>query len=123
MRAGIERVIARLPLLVGPDEPMARLHGDLWSGNAATDARGRPVLFDPAVFAGHREVDLAMMRLFGGFSARVFEAYEEVWPLAPRWQERVALYQLLPLLAHAALFGGSYVASVESTLARVLAVR
>jgi fructosamine-3-kinase len=121
MRTGVEEVIARLPELVGAPEPMARLHGDLWSGNAAVDAKGRPTIFDPAVFAGHREVDLAMMRLFGGFSARVFAAYEETWPLTPGWERRVALYQLLPLLAHAALFGGGYVSAVESRLARVLA--
>jgi fructosamine-3-kinase len=75
-------------------------------------------LLDPAVYGGHREVDLAMMRLFGGFSERVFQAYEEAYPLAPGAQERVALYQLYPLLVHVNLFGGSYGASVERALAR-----
>lgn len=116
----LERVIERLPNLVGSAEPMARLHGDLWSGNVTFDVFGRPVLFDPAVYAGHREIDLAMMRLFGGFSRRTFDAYEEVWPLSPGHEDRVALYQLLPLLAHAALFGGGYVAGVEARLAKIL---
>jgi fructosamine-3-kinase len=119
MRLGLERVTARLPELVGPPERAARLHGDLWSGNAAFDRAGRPVIFDPAVYAGHREIDLAMMKLFGGFSSRVFDAYDELWPRAPGHEERVPLYQLLPLLAHVVLFGGSYVATVESTLARL----
>ncbi len=120
-RRQLERVVARLPEVTGPPERAARLHGDLWSGNAAVDREGTPVIFDPAVFAGHREIDLAMMRLFGGFSARVFEAYAETWPLTPGHEERVVLYQLLPLLAHVVLFGRSYVASLESALARLSA--
>lgn len=111
-----ERLAARLPQLLGPPEPPARLHGDLWSGNAIVDSAGAPVLVDPAVYGGHREVDLAMMRLFGGFSERVFAAYEEVAPLAPAAAERVRLLQLYPLLVHVVLFGGSYVGSVDRTL-------
>ncbi|MBN8610377.1 MAG: fructosamine kinase family protein [Deltaproteobacteria bacterium] len=118
MRRGMERVIARLPELVGPPERAARLHGDLWSGNASVDASGRPVIFDHAVFAGHREIDLAMMQLFGGFSSRVFAAYDEVWPRADGRERRVLLYQLLPLLAHVVLFGESYVRNVEAALAQ-----
>lgn len=120
MRQGVERVVARLPELVGPTERAARLHGDLWSGNASIDAAGRPVIFDPAVFAGHREIDLAMMQLFGGFSARVFAAYDEVWPRAEGHERRVLLYQLLPLLAHVVLFGESYVGNVEAALTALL---
>jgi len=119
MRHGFERVLGRLEDLVGPPEPPARLHGDLWAGNAIVDERGRPCLIDPAVFGGHREVDLAMMRLFGGFGARVFSAYEEAFPLAPGHDERVPLYQLYFLMVHVNLFGGSYVASVEQALARI----
>jgi fructosamine-3-kinase len=111
-----ERLYARLAELTGPPEPPARLHGDLWGGNLHADERGEPVILDPAVYGGHREVDLAMMRLFGGFGARVFAAYEEAWPLAPGAAERVALYQLYPLLVHVSLFGGGYVGSVESAL-------
>lgn len=116
MKRGIERVLSRLAELTGPPEPPARLHGDLWAGNAITDETGRPVLVDPAVYGGHREIDLAMMRLFGGFSERVFDAYAEAFPLAADHEDRVALWQLYPLLVHVALFGGTYVASVERAL-------
>jgi fructosamine-3-kinase len=111
-----DRLFARLPDLVGPEEPPARLHGDLWGGNLHVDEHGAPCLIDPAVYGGHREVDLAMMRLFGGFSPRVFAAYEEAYPLAPGAADRVALYQLYPLLVHVNLFGGGYVGSVRRSL-------
>ena len=116
LRAGIERVVERIDQLCGPAEPPARLHGDLWGGNALCDASGAPVLIDPAVYGGHREVDLAMMRLFGGFGPRCFDAYAEVHPFADGHHERVALYQLYPLLVHVNLFGGSYVQQVERAL-------
>lgn len=105
----LEAVCLRLPNLVDPAEPPSRLHGDLWGGNAMFDAQGQPVVFDPAVYAGHREVDLAMMKLFGGFSPRVFAAYEEAAKLSPNWKQRVSLWQLYPLLVHVRLFGKSYV--------------
>jgi fructosamine-3-kinase len=116
---GLEQVIDRMEDLCGPPEPPARLHGDLWSGNLVCDDAGAPCLVDPAVYGGHREVDLAMMRLFGGFDARCFAAYDEAFPLAPGQAERVPLYQLYPLLAHVNLFGGGYAASVESALGRL----
>jgi fructosamine-3-kinase len=118
LRSGLERLASKLPQLVGPAEPPARLHGDLWGGNLHVDEDGAPCLIDPAVYGGHREVDLAMMRLFGGFGENVFRAYQEAWPLAPGHAERVALYQLYPLLVHVNLFGGGYVESVERSLAR-----
>jgi fructosamine-3-kinase len=105
---------------VGPPEPPARLHGDLWGGNLLVDERGEPCLIDPAVSGGHRELDLAMMRLFGGFGARVFDAYHEAWPPAPGHEERVPLYQLYFLLVHVNLFGGSYLASAERALSAVV---
>lgn len=112
--ARVEAVIARLDALVGPFERPARLHGDLWAGNVMTGSDGHPVLVDPAAYGGHREVDLAMMRLFGGFAPAVFDAYDEAWPLAADARRRVPLWQLAPLLVHARLFGGGYGASVDA---------
>jgi fructosamine-3-kinase len=106
--SAIEGVVARLDSLSGPEEPPARLHGDLWSGNVLADAAGAGWLIDPAAYGGHREVDLAMLRLFGAPSRRIFAAYDEAFPLADGHGERVALFQVLPLLVHAVLFGGSY---------------
>jgi fructosamine-3-kinase len=114
----VERVCERIAELAGPPEPPARLHGDLWGGNVLTGADGRARLIDPAAYGGHREVDLAMLRLFGAPSERVFAAYEDVAPLADGHADRVALYQLFPLLVHAALFGGHYGASVERAARR-----
>lgn len=114
----IESVCARLPALCGDREPPSRLHGDLWSGNVMADASGAPVIFDPAAYAGDREIDLAMLRLFGAPSARFFAAYAEVYPQKPGAAERVALYQVLPLLVHVCLFGSSYVAQLERALTR-----
>lgn len=113
MRRDFSRLFARIESLLGPSEPPARLHGDLWGGNCHVAPDGEPVLIDPAVYGGHREVDLAMMQLFGGFPERAFAAYDEAWPLAEGWRERTPLYQLYPLMVHVNLFGGGYVASVE----------
>ncbi|MHB8235671.1 MAG: fructosamine kinase family protein [Solirubrobacteraceae bacterium] len=111
--AAVLRVCERMHELVGPSEPPARLHGDLWSGNVLADTRGRPWLIDPSAYGGHREVDLAMLELFGSPSAAFLDSYEQVAPLPDGRQERVGLYQLLPLLIHALLFGGSYSAAAE----------
>ena len=116
--AGLERLRARLPDLCGPPEPPARLHGDLWGGNAMAGPDGAPVLIDPAVYGGHREIDLAMMRLFGGFSRAVFDGYAEAHPLAPGHEDRAELYQLYPVLVHVVLFGGGYARSAERILRR-----
>lgn len=120
-RAGLHpvvgRVCDRIADLAGTAEPPARLHGDLWSGNVLASG-GHPYLIDPAVHGGHREVDLAMLRLFGSPSPRTLAAYEEVAPLADGHADRVGLYQLFPLLVHAVLFGGGYVARAEATARR-----
>lgn len=116
--SAVERVCERLVDLSGPAEPPARLHGDLWNGNVLADQHGKPWLIDPSAYGGHREVDLAMLRLFGAPSEAVFDAYEEVFPLADSWQERVGLWQLLPLLVHAILFGGSYRSAAERMACR-----
>jgi len=118
--ATIEAVVAKLPGLV-PDEPPARLHGDLWNGNVLWGLDGRAWLIDPAAYGGHREVDLAMLALFGlPHLPRVFDAYDEVAPLADGWQERAPLHQIFPLLVHACLFGGGYGARAGATAARYL---
>ena len=106
--ATFDRLVNRLTELAGPSEPPARLHGDLWRGNVLADRDGRPWIVDPSAHGGHRETDLAMLRLFGGFGPRCFDAYHEVFPLADGWRDRVALHQLYPLLVHAALFNGGY---------------
>jgi fructosamine-3-kinase len=114
----VERVGERLVELAGPAEPPARIHGDLWSGNVHADVEGHPWLIDPSAYGGHREVDLAMLRLFGSPSERIFAAYEELTPLAEGWRDRVELWQLLPLLVHAQQFGGSYCRAAERVAAR-----
>ena len=103
-----EKLISNLENLI-PKEKPALLHGDLWAGNYLTDKNGDPVLIDPAVYYGHREVDLAMMKLFGGFNDDIFHKYNELFPLEAGWKDRVLLFQLYPILVHAELFGGSYV--------------
>lgn len=110
--ATIEALVGRLPALV-PEEPPARLHGDLWNGNALWGLDGRVWLIDPAAYGGHREMDLAMLSLFGlPHLPRVLDAYAEASaearPLADGWEERVALHQVFPLLVHACHFGGGY---------------
>lgn len=114
--AGLEDVADRLEELGGPAEPPARLHGDLWAGNRLVDEHGVSWLIDPASHGGHREFDLAMMRLFGGFGDAAFRAYDEVHPLADGWEERIGLHQLAPLAVHAIKFGGGYVAAVIDRL-------
>jgi fructosamine-3-kinase len=105
----VESVVRKIVDLAGPDEPPARLHGDLWSGNIVWSAERHAVLVDPAAHGGHRESDLAMLALFGlPQLARVQAAYAEVTPLADGWEERQPLHQLFPLLVHASLFGGRY---------------
>lgn len=114
----VEAVCEQIDELCGQPEPPSRLHGDLWGGNVMGAADGRAWLIDPSCYGGHREVDLAMLRLFGAPSHRIFDAYEEAAPLAAGADERVELYQLAPLLVHAVLFGGSYGAAAERAARR-----
>jgi fructosamine-3-kinase len=106
--SAVEQVCARIDELAGPDQPPARLHGDLWSGNVLWTAEGA-TLIDPAAHGGHRETDLAMLALFGcPHLDTVLAGYIEVSTLADGWRARVPLHQLFPLLVHAVLFGGRY---------------
>jgi fructosamine-3-kinase len=107
--------------LAGHRPQPSLLHGDLWGGNWAADASGRPVIYDPAVYYGDREADLAMTRLFGGFGRAFYQAYESEWPLDPGAAQRVALYNLYHVLNHLNLFGGGYGAQAGSMIERLLA--
>ena len=91
------------------------LHGDLWSGNWAA-ADGQPVIFDPAVYYGDRESDIAMTKLFGGFGQAFYDAYEKTWPMSPGSSERVPLYQLYHVLNHLNLFGSAYLARAHQLI-------
>ena len=120
-RRDVERLLSRLPqLLGGSSEPPALIHGDLWSGNLIADEAGSPALIDPAAYYGHREAELGMMTLFGGFGGRVYEAYDQAFPLEPGWRARNPIYQLYHLMNHLNLFGGSYRGQVMSIVRRHL---
>lgn len=109
------RLRSRLPNLI-PHERPALLHGDLWSGNLMVNEQNKPALIDPAVYYGFREAELAFTKLFGGFNDRFYWAYDEAFPLEDGFEERVAIYNLYPLLVHVNLFGSGYVSGVERIL-------
>ncbi|MCS6991450.1 MAG: fructosamine kinase family protein [Chitinophagales bacterium] len=111
----VEKIYDRLSDFF-PDEPPSLVHGDLWSGNYLVGADGLPVVIDPAIYFGFREMDWAMMDLFGGFDQRMRHSYEELFPLKPGYMQRRPLCQLYPLLVHANLFGGHYSASAYRLL-------
>lgn len=110
-----ERLYGKLPSFF-PLEPPALLHGDLWKNNIIAAENGQAVLIDPAVYYGHREMDVAMTRMFGGFQREFYDAYQEEWPLEQGWEQRMDLCDLYPLLVHLNLFGGSYAMRVSETL-------
>jgi fructosamine-3-kinase len=110
-----ERLYAKLPALFPPEIP-ALLHGDLWKHNYMAAKGGEPVLIDPAVYFGHREMDLAMTKLFGGFSPEFYAAYQAEEPLEAGWEARTGLCNLYPLLVHLNLFGGGYADRVSAVL-------
>ncbi|MFD2564192.1 fructosamine kinase family protein [Aquimarina rubra] len=99
-----------------PNEASSLVHGDLWNGNFIMDTRGYPCLIDPAVSYASREMDIAMMHLFGGFDPELFEIYNETFPLTENWRERLGIWQLYYLLVHLNLFGSSYYNSVTRIL-------
>jgi fructosamine-3-kinase len=110
-----EKVCAKFESLMPPEKP-SLLHGDLWSGNFMANNECKAVIFDPAVYFGHREMDIAMTKLFGGFDACFYDYYNEAFPLQSLWQQRLDLFQLYPLLVHLVLFGGHYHTSAMSIL-------
>ena len=112
-----EKLYSVLPDLI-PDESPALLHGDLWSGNFMTGHDGKACLIDPAVYYGHRESDIAMTQLFGGFAGEFYAAYNRVFPLAKGWEKRVDILNLYPLLIHVNLFGGGYLSQVKRIVER-----
>jgi fructosamine-3-kinase len=117
-----ERLRADLPAFFEGYTPAASLlHGDLWSGNYSYCSDGTPVLFDPAVYYGDREADLAMTELFGGFGRDFYDAYNETWPLDPGYAQRKTLYNLYHILNHFNLFGGGYADQAEAMIDRLLA--
>lgn len=99
-----------------PVEKPAAIHGDMWTGNFMTDGQGKATIFDPAAYYGHREMDLGMSKLFGGFDKKFYEAYNEAFPLESGWEDRLDIANLYPLLAHLNLFGGSYAFQIMSIL-------
>ncbi len=116
------RLLESLPAFFTSYRPVpSLLHGDLWGGNWGTDAAGRPVVFDPAVYYGDRETDIAMTKLFGGFGNRVYTAYHANWPLDQAAGTRRGLYNLYHVLNHLNLFGGGYLAQAEEIIGRLLA--
>jgi protein-ribulosamine 3-kinase len=107
----------RLPQLL-PTEKPSLLHGDLWSGNFMIGADGEACLIDPAVYYGHREIELAFTTMFGGFDSAFYLAYQSSWPLEPGWRERFEIYNIYPSMVHANLFGASYLYEVMAVLRR-----
>jgi fructosamine-3-kinase len=121
LRADLERLVAGLDTLFSAYRPASSLlHGDLWSGNAGFLADGAPVVFDPAVYRGDREADVAMTELFGGFPETFYAAYREAWPLDPGYAVRRDLYNLYHVLNHLNLFGAGYLGRARSLARRLL---
>jgi fructosamine-3-kinase len=116
-----ERLLAAIPELIANYQPQSSLvHGDLWGGNVAFTASGKPVIFDPATYFGDREVDVAMTQLFGGFPTAFYRGYNEVFPLDPGYDQRKTLYNLYHILNHFNLFGGSYQSQANGMIDRIL---
>lgn len=116
-----EQLLERCPALLDHEPGPSLLHGDLWSGNLCYDREGNPVTYDPAVYYGDREADLAMTELFGGFPADFYAAYRAAWPLDAAYRVRKTLYNLYHILNHVNLFGGGYLGQAQAMIDRLLA--
>ncbi|MDJ0807319.1 MAG: fructosamine kinase family protein [Gammaproteobacteria bacterium] len=116
-----EHLLDRFPVLIDHAPQPSLLHGDLWGGNLAYDESGGPVIYDPAVYYGDREADLAMTELFGGFGQAFYAAYREAWPIDPGYGVRKSLYNLYHILNHANMFGGGYLGQATGLMERLLA--
>jgi len=116
-----EQLLARFSVLLKHAPAPSLLHGDLWGGNITFDTDGHPVIFDPAVYYGDREADIAMTELFGGFSSDFYAAYREAWPLDSGYRIRRQLYNLYHILNHLNLFGGGYASQAQGLIDRLLA--
>ncbi len=114
------KLFASLPQLF-PDETPSLLHGDLWNGNFLIDANQTPYLIDPACYFGHREMDISMTLLFGGFDKSFYDAYQTVYPLQAGWRDRMVLWNLYPLLVHLHLFGEPYQQQIKAHLEAIAA--
>lgn len=110
-------IYSQLPGIL-TDEAPSLLHGDLWSGNFMSDSAGNACLFDPAVYYGNREIEIAFTKLFGGFDRQFYNAYQEAFPMEPGFEERADIYNLYPLLVHVNLFGDSYLPGIEMVMRR-----
>lgn len=112
-----EQLYPKLSNLI-PAESPSLIHGDLWSGNFLVGSQGESVIFDPAVYYGHREAELAFTRMFGGFDTLFYQSYNDIFPLERGFEERVGVFNLYPLLVHVNLFGASYLSGINHTLGR-----
>lgn len=117
IRDNFNRLYGRLPDLL-PEEPASLLHGDLWNGNYCYDSEGSPAVYDPAVYYGNREIEIAFTHLFGGFSTEFYRSYQASFPMEDDFNSRKDIYNLYPLLVHTNMFGGSYIRQVQSIISR-----
>lgn len=116
-----EQLLELFPTLLNHNPTPSLLHGDLWRGNLSYDQNGKPLIFDPAMYYGDREVDLATTELFGGFSTEFYAAYRNVWPITPGYPVRKTFYNLYHILNHLNLFGGGYLGQARGMIDRLLA--
>lgn len=119
LRSHFEQLFTKLDTIL-PTYPPSLLHGDLWSGNFMINETGEPCIFDPAVYFGNREIEIAFTRLFGGFDSTFYHSYQNCLPLETGFEERIPIYNLYPLLVHVNLFGPSYLSGIKQTIGQFI---